>query len=647
MRHFHFAKQSFPVLKIVSCIGATFVFIWTLGYSVSRCDATQSEDSDIKGRWIERDDQSFALASTDESIPGVALQLIEPASQIYEGIVLGIVGKPAVGAEVWFGGFYGRIPLRERTKTNDEGKYSIPLPDLDDIGNVTWSVVAILNNDSSQVVFRPAMKGVKLELVRGRKLTLRAKEANDKPIKSFTAHLEDGRLVSSDGDGKCMILGLAPRVQYIGLTAPGFVSQFWRMDFFDERDVEYTHPTEPAGVVSGIVHDEEKRPVPWNEVTGRTSERSIFTVGHVFTNAKGKYRLSGLSLTRKNRIAAFSHQFENMTYQNDSEVVFKDNTTAATCDFEVTPNHLQPPDPNVIYSVAAGKEPERGFFRGKVTLPDGKPCTNFRLRFSSSRVAPQLTGSYAASYESLGVIYSSPDGSFVFSDVGLGTAFRIAVSADGFQDQIADPAIGVSSERLVDSDSIAIQLKAAQSVRVVVRDTKGGSVNAATVALYRADPNSVLAPYYKDFHVVKGSTNLNGVLVLPAVTLKEGRWIVEGAGYPEQQFAWNGEVESSLSLIQAVSVTINFKVVGETEHELAFMLVGSDGRNVHRKDNIPVENAKWAISDLLPERYTLQVYHPGQGGALFYFKDGVGSQLLDLQDQAGKSKEFLFELKPK
>jgi hypothetical protein len=623
-----------------------------VGLLLSPCVLAQQPS--LPGKWIAQEDRSFALASTDSSIPGVRFQFEQSKPLIHRGIVLGSDDNPAANAEVWFFGIFGRIPVRERTLTKPDGTYEIAIPNMDGLGQIQWGVCAIRGDESSKTLHRPATKGVKLQLNAGRKLTLRvnqqqagkASDGQEKSIANFTVHSEDGRIVRSNGDGTCTLHGLPPRVQYIGVSAPGFAYQYWMIDLYENRDYEFTTSMAAGGVVTGTVRNQDEHAVPWNEVYGRSCESAIINLGKTFTDEQGRYELSGVRLDRKPQIHAFSHRFGNMMHSEENEVDFQ-GATVATSDFHVTPGRIQPPEPGVIAMLARGKERPNGLIRGKVIQPNGKPCTNFRIRVFPSAVDVGQ-GGYAASYESIGITYSTPDGGFIFSGLPMGSSIKLVVSAQGFREDYLDPIMPIAENELNDTEPDVFELEEASTVKLRVVDPKGEPISGAEARLYRSGPKGHVHAFLKETYVHKGKSDAQGWLEVPDVSLAFGRWVVDADKFAEQQFPWNGETESTVALENTVTIRLRFQLDGESDNKMAFMLVADDGRILQEKSDISSDEAEWVIPDLLPGQYWLSIDSP-MGMYEFCF-DATGKeqfrQSLEVPTGQAETFEAVYKVKP-
>ncbi|MEQ1826904.1 MAG: carboxypeptidase-like regulatory domain-containing protein [Pirellula sp.] len=609
---------------------------------------------ELQGKWLQQDDHAFAFASTDNKIPGVHFQLVQPTTLKHTGVVLDSDGMPVANAEVWFFVIFGRIPLRERTTTKADGTYEMNLPMMDALGQVQWGACAVRGNACSGTIHRPAPNGVKFQLNAGRKLVLRAKESAadknsggpEKPIVRYTVHLEDGRVVLSDPRGVCSLEGLPPRVQYIGLSSPGYAYQYWMIDLYENRNFEFTASMTTGGTVTGIVRDQDEKPVPWNEVSGRTCETVVINVGRTFTNDLGRYELSGMRMDRKRQVHAFSHRTGNARYSEDNEVDFQGSNVAMS-DFQITPGRIQPPEPGVIVALAAEKESHKGYIRGKVQPRDGKPCTDFNIRVFPSAVA-QSRGGYAASYESIGITFASPDGTFVFSGLPMDSANKLVVTAPGYRDEYVDPVMTVSQDELDQSEVVVFEPEKASLVRLQVVDANGQPVSGAEARLFRVGTNSNVHATQKENFLYKGTSNAQGWIEVPDVSLAFGRWVVDAKGFVEQQFPWNGEPKLKAELTNAVTVRLKFQLDGESENKMAFMIIAKDGRIIHQKKDVPSDEGEWVIPGLLPDQYTLGIDSPT--GLYQFCFDGIGNQQfrrpLNLPPGDGDVREFSFQVKP-
>ncbi len=604
----------------------------------------------ILGRWIDRDDYSSAFASTDPSIPGAAFQLIGVSTKGVSGVVTDAEKKPVAAAEIWFSGYNGRIPLRERTMTNEEGGFSVQLPMGQAFGTVTWSSIAVHKNMYRKLLQIGNADNLDWQLSPGRTIAIRAvEEFGGKAIRDFLVHTSDGRIISSNASGECMVEGLEPSIQYLCATGPNRASQTWMMDLSADRTVDYEVEMPPGRTVEGTVHDEQGNPVAWNIVRS-FQEQSVLTVGTSFSDEGGRYRLSGLRLDRPISIAAFSHESGESTQVFEDALIRLGESKKSVQDFTVTPNRHDPPG-DTIASLSRGHSPAQGYFRGKVIYPDGSACKRFQLRIMRSRVEvdPSKAGSYAASYSSHGIVYSSADGSFQFSGLEVGRCVAISISTAGYRDQVVDPATAVSKDNLASSPVHEVTLRPLVSVQLKVRGRDGNPVRGAVVRLFRKAPESRLHDYEKDRFLFESSADSSGMVVFHDVSLAVGRWIVEASGFAEQQFPWIGSSEVELVLKKSKTLRLRFQFEDDLKRNLSVSLRRSDGSFVAELDGLSPESPVWSIPELLPDVYYLSPTSTRDSKYRFQFAGEDRAPFrwfIDLTKDESPTQEFSISVKP-
>ncbi|MFN7731073.1 MAG: hypothetical protein ACK5OB_04170 [Pirellula sp.] len=639
----------------------TFLTIWSALFLIA--PALAQSPTIWKGQWLEQDDSSFAFASADATLPGIRFQWTQSPTQTYFGQVFNSHGKPAANAEVWFSGIFGRIPVRERTRTRADGKFKIDLPSVEQLGTVRWVVTAFQDNECSRSLRDPNPQGFELHLEPGRNLQLsvfEAKPANaadpsiilntqlpdtDRPIEHFTVHTQDGRILRSDAPGTCVVQGLAPTIQYLGVSAPGHAFRYVMVDLFEDRDYAFSFSLSQGGIVRGHVRDPEEQPVPWNSVTSQTCESAILTLGRSFTIEDGSYALGGLRIDRKSMVSAFSHGDEGTTFSQDALVDFQ-GTRAATSDFEVTPKHREPPQglAKMAALVPAKKPLTAAVLRGRAVLPDGSPCRDFTLRVQSTTSGRRQSG-FAASYGSIGIRFTSEGGHFLFSGLSLGSSYRLLLSTPGYRDVVVDPVEPMPDEDAQDADPVLFEFEPTSEVRLAVVDTQGAPVPNATVRLFRTAPGDYLSHLYKDRFLYQGITDANGKLVFSEITLLEGQWMIESPTFPLHKFSWNGERDVAAALQSPVSLRLRFQFDSDITDPMTAILTAQSGEILHYQEGFSASNSEWKLEGLLPGTYHLSISSSNGKSRLVFDETGQRtSQVLNAEDPDVSSYEFSFDI---
>lgn len=590
----------------------------------------------LPGSFVARQDLSFIFASTNRTIPGIGFHLQTTSQQEINGVVVDERNAPVAGAEIWLSGFYGRIPLRERTTSKEDGTFDVKLPIDAGLGKVQWSYYAVHQNlAGTHSAFVDGRLQFTMSL--GRRLTVRAVEEldgkpTDKPLRDFFLHLQDGRIIPSDPMGNCDVSGLIPEVQYVLATAPGHTPYVAMMDFYEDRDVELKIPLRKGGQVSGQVLDDEDRLLPFNPVYSWTCEHSLFTVGHGVSDAQGHYELAGIAIGRPVRVSAFSHHDGDAMYRKGESITIRSSEEPKTIDFQVTPRRVAAPNGNAVPAALPRNIPN-GLARGIVRLPDGKPCPEFKLRVQGSTKQP-LLGGWAASYGSIGISFSNPQGTFLFSGVPANSPFRAIISADGYCDAVLDPVVSMESESTEELDLHEFILKPAAQPQISVIGTDGNEIKDAIVELYRADPGNWIQPYQRGRHVAIGTTDQDGKVVLTPSPIESGRAMVIAKGFGEQQFDWTDGTDMIFQLQPIASLSIQIRIDQAPQKAIEFSL-NDEFRGVSFKSGklrFSEGIALWELPEILPGQYKI-------------VGNGIGNEAYDLLlDDIDKAIPKLIEL---
>ncbi|MFO0940496.1 MAG: carboxypeptidase-like regulatory domain-containing protein [Pirellulales bacterium] len=598
------------MLRPASLLFVSFLLIGVILAQVAYGQKVFELASPIDGSFTQRSDLSFWYASTNANLPGVAFVIKPSKTETITGEVVNEDDQPVGDAEIWFSGFYGRLPLRERVVSKKDGTFRVELPADPGLGTVQWASYAI----KGPLISRHSRKdggSLKLIVSAGRSMKLQAVAMRDgkataERIKNYFVHLQDGRIIPSDEDGKCAVTGLLPEIQYVLATSPGHAPFVAMFDLCEDRTVEYSMPMQTGSKIEGTVRSSSDELVPFNPVNAWTSERSAFTVGHSFTDAKGHYQISGIPINVPVEISSFSHADGNVMYRESQEVALTSIDEKKVVDFRVSPNRVAQRS-GMMLTALVGTDEQVGRIRGKVLLPDGKPCPNFTLRVGLTRLG-QASGGWAASYGSIGITFSNPDGTFVFSGIPAGGAIRVTISSPGFGDAIVDPVTSALFDDVDDLQEYEFTLKPTVIPKIIVTDVDGESIANATVELYRANHDEAI--YRRGRYVVKGQTDNSGLATLPPSAVESGRLVITAKGFGTQQFNWTHDEVQPFKLVRAKSLTFRMKLKGELdtpEDRFVFYLV--DDRRMFNHVSEPLDfksgEAVWQLAEVVPSIYTV------------------------------------------
>ena len=156
--------------------------------------------------------EDFAnLYSLSSNVPGVAIKGDPAGAAVIRGIVRTSQGQLAEGAEVWAYGIRGnRIPCREKTTTDQQGRFTLRIPQAARIGKVQWGINVFHGKESVRATnLGPGKQsGGIVRLKPGRSLLLSVRDELGQPVPAFRAYLEDGRVLDHAGSEALRINGL-------------------------------------------------------------------------------------------------------------------------------------------------------------------------------------------------------------------------------------------------------------------------------------------------------------------------------------------------------------------------------------------------------------------------------------------------------
>jgi beta-lactamase regulating signal transducer with metallopeptidase domain len=211
--------------------------------------------------------------------------------------------------------------------------------------------------------------------------------------------------------------------------------------------------------------------------------------------------------------------------------------------------------------------PGSGAFRGRVIDPEGKPVRDFRILLALAELEPAKPASQpsfgpsntntqtSAVYVGLtcvGVMYTSPDGTFVLGGLALNNVNRVMAEVPGYGRAVVDRVYARALEKLGPPEELTLQLCRPHQLRVHVvqdRDPKTPVVGASvSLAPYDFQGNAGYrcpAPYfqwgYNDRWSALKRTDPTGWAPFPDLSLDESTIIVQAEGFARERLEWRAD----------------------------------------------------------------------------------------------------------
>jgi beta-lactamase regulating signal transducer with metallopeptidase domain/uncharacterized GH25 family protein len=186
-----------------------------------------------------------------------------------------------------------------------------------------------------------------------------------------------------------------------------------------------------------------------------------------------------------------------------------------------------------------------GALSGRVVDRDGKPIRNFRVlvNFPRERKEGDQTAGFFAGYTGIGVRFTSADGSFVLTDVGAGSVYRVKVIAEGHGEAVADRMTALALNQV--RNARPVTLRAGSPVELRVRAVAAGDkpIPEARVTLVNGAPDldKVFAWGYHDASwedMIRARTGPDGKVTFPALSFAGATLLVRAPGFARHRVGW-------------------------------------------------------------------------------------------------------------
>lgn len=197
-----------------------------------------------------------------------------------------------------------------------------------------------------------------------------------------------------------------------------------------------------------------------------------------------------------------------------------------------------------------------GAIKGKVVDSEGKPIRNFRVTVNPPKDwnnKDKMDG-YFAGYSGMGVRFTSQDGRFVLTGLGLNNTLRIQAYADGYGEAVENRAVTVSIHDLENAPETVIRAKPVSPLNILVTH-KGQPVSGAKITL--VDGSTHLDQSFSWGlnnasweYMVRGRTDETGKAHFSNLSIGEATILVEAPGFARQRFPWRkGEKKFDVALV--------------------------------------------------------------------------------------------------
>jgi len=400
-----------------------------------------------------------------------------------------------------------------------------------------------------------------------------------------TMYEETQREVSTDVKGQFHLLDVPDRDGYVTVIAKGFAPQFVRVAAGARETAVRLDEGER---VQGVVRSSSGKPINGVSVVPvlTSPDASLcnplwLTERQTQTDAQGRFEISGLprSGARYDILHPAYSELRNVTLKHGGE----DNEVA----------------------LQAG-----GAIRGQVVDPAGKPARNFRIRVQIPRdLKPgEKAGGYYAGYDWYGVSFTSPDGTFVLSDVPAGAWLRLHAIAPGFGQAVCDRVQAAPLDELPPADQLLLKLQPAHSLHIkVVTEFLEKPISGALVTLCDDYPqlDQRVRWGYDDLWGTRGWTDVDGTAAFSELEFGEATVLVDHPDYARVRFGWrSGEQELRITLAPEAKIQGIVKLGSDPLEDFHVRLTSE------AHDSFPAQHAdggRFSIDRLPAGQFTLEI----------------------------------------
>src|SRR5262249_33810021 len=151
--------------------------------------------------------------------------------------------------------------------------------------------------------------------------------------------------------------------------------------------------------------------------------------------------------------------------------------------------------------------------------------------------------------------FTSADGSFVLTDVGAGSVYRISALADGRGEAVADRVTAVPVNRLAATEPVTLRAGPPVALRVPAVTDAGKPIGDVRVTLVNGNPglDRSFSWGFDDAgwsNIVHSRTGADGAADFPALGFSEATVLAQAPGYARHRLGWrNKEREVTAVLV--------------------------------------------------------------------------------------------------
>jgi beta-lactamase regulating signal transducer with metallopeptidase domain/uncharacterized GH25 family protein len=416
----------------------------------------------------------------------------------------------------------------------------------------------------------------------------------------------------TDADGAFQ-LAVPDKANMLAVLPREFKAQFPKVEAGGDKTVDVS--LQEGHTVQGQVVDDEGQPIKDVSVTASTQSPQP-GIGNPFwlseasvrTDAEGKFTIRGVP--DKARFDFLKGGLSDLRSQ--------------VLDFSRNDNTV--------------KMVHGGAIIGRVVDRNGEPLRNFRvfLDFPLERKQGDKSGLFSAGYMSVGVRFSTDDGSFVLTGVSTGNVQRVIAVADGHGEAVADRVLAKPLNRLKIAGVTELQAGPQQSLRVrVLSDGKPvAGARVELVHLLRRSDDSF--HWGRDLPGIldskRGRTGDDGWLDFPSLSFSSSAVAVQAPGFGRRHLHWkDGQKELTIELTPAAILAGEIRdAKGQLLRQGYVRLESDAGDHISTKVS-PDDKGRFRTGELCAGDWTVQVV--GEGGPNVLHQERVSLK-------AGETKEL-------